>query len=366
MKTIPAFDLQRQESKLHTEISTALDSVLQDGKFINGPEVKEFEKVAAEYIGVRHAVSCGNGTDALILALMACGIGRGDEVITTPFTFVATVEAISLIGAVPVFVDIHPATYNLNTEAVADKITVQTKAILPVHLFGQCADMDHLLDLARQPGLAVIEDAAQAFGAAYKERRAGSLGTCGCFSFYPTKNLGAFGDGGLLTTDNDECAAQVRTLKNHGGVDKYQSRYIGLNSRLDTLQAAILLKKLPCVDTWNARRLEIAARYTEQFQGTVVVPPEIHSDNNHVFHQYCIQVENRDKVQLTLQEKGIGTMIYYKYPIYLLQAYEYLGYRKGDFPVAESVADKILALPMFPELTDDEIEFISKTVIETT
>jgi len=348
---IPILDLQPQVEAHWDEFNAAFQRVLRSGHFILGPEEQAFEREAAAYLGVRHAVGLNSGTDALFIALRALGLGPGDEVITTPFTFFATVEAISHVGATPVFVDIEPGSFNLDPELVERAITPRTKAIIPVHLFGRPCDMDRLGQLADRHGLKLVEDCAQSFGSAWKGRKLGTLGALGCFSFFPTKNLSAFGDGGMLTTDDDGLAATARMLRAHGSQKKYHNEAVGYNSRLDELQAAMLRVKLPHIDRWNEQRREVAARYHEALGGQPgLVLPEIVP--GHVFHQFTIRVEGgrRDRVQAALAEAGIQTMVYY--PVLVPRLKLYLESFAGtSFPVAEQAAMEVLSLPIWPELS---------------
>ena len=318
-----------------------------------GENVRSFEHEIARYCGTQRAVGLASGTDALQIALRALDIGPGDEVITVSFTFVATSEAIALVGATPVFADIFPYSYNLDYNELEKKITPKTKAIIPVHLYGQPADMDPIIEIARKYNLYIIEDCAQAIGATYKGKRVGSFGDIGCFSFFPSKNLGAFGDGGIVTTNSNMLADRIIALRNHGGKIRYYHDEIGLNSRLDEIQAAILRVKLPHLDDWNKRRRQIALNYNKLLENVeeVKVPYEI-EDTSCVYHQYTIQIPNRDTVHEALKEKGIMTMIYYPVPLHLQEVYKYLGIQKGSLPHTEKVSQKVLSLPIFPEITN--------------
>jgi len=359
---VPLVDLVTQYKNIKSEMDAAIHGVLDSGAFILGPAVKEFEKNMAEYTGVKHAVGVASGTDAIQLALMAYDIGQGDEVITTPMTFVATVEVMVLLGIKPVFVDIDPNTYNIDPDQIEDKITSRTKAIVPVHLYGQCADMDAINDIARRHNLVVIEDSAQAVGATYKGKKATSLGDAGCLSFFPSKNLGAYGDGGMVLTDNDEIADRVRKLRVHGSATKYQHVYLGVNSRLDSLQAAILNVKLNYIDQWNEMRGQNAAKYNERLKDTPAVTPFVADTNVHIYHQYTIQVGDRDGLQVYLKENEIATGIHYPIPLHLQPAYQNLGYTKGDFPVAEEVSSHVVSLPMYPELPEERIDYTTEHI----
>lgn len=349
---IPILDLKPEIDAYWTEYTDAMASVLKSGQFINGPETVEFEKEAARYLGVKHAIGVNSGTDALVIGLRAMGIGPGDEVITTPFTFYATAEAISLVGATPVFVDIEPVGFNIDPKDVAAKITPKTKAIIPVHLFGQCSAMDEILHLADKHGLWVMEDVAQAFGATYQGKKAGAIGDLGAFSFFPSKNLGAFGDGGLITTDDDKLADQSKMLRVHGSKKKYYNELVGYNSRLDSVHAAVLRKKLSRIDEFNEGRRGAAKRYQEIFQGDsrIVAPTEL-PDNKHVYHQYTIRVlgVDRDRIQAKMAEKGVGTMVYYPVPVHKLKVYDL----PITIPVAEAMAKEVISLPIWPQITPE-------------
>jgi len=360
---IPQVDLKAQYKLIKKEINVAILKVLNSTTFILGENVKKFEEEFAKFCNVKYAVGVGNGTDALYLALRACGISRGDEVITQPNTFIATVEAITLNGAKPVFVDINPQTYNIDANKIKKVITKKTKAIIPVHLYGQPVDMDHILKIAKKYRLKVIEDAAQAHGAEYKGKKVGSLGDVACFSFFPAKNLGAYGDGGIIVTNNEKIAKKIIMLRNHGRVEKYKHLMEGVNSRLDELQAAILRVKLRYLDKWNKARRQRAKIYDEVFKhleevGTPFVPFWA----TPVFYVYTIRVKEREKLREYLKKKGISTGIYYPIPLHLQPAYKYLNYKKGDFPEAEKAAKEILSLPMYPELSRKEQNFIIQKI----
>jgi UDP-2-acetamido-3-amino-2,3-dideoxy-glucuronate N-acetyltransferase len=368
VRRVPLLDLKRQYATLKAEIKDALDRVVESQVFIGGPEVEALEKEVAEYCGCRHAVGVSSGTDALLVALMALGVSRGDEVITTPFTFFATAGCILRLGAKPVFVDIDPVTFNIDPAGIARAIGPRTKAIMPVHLFGQCADMDPILELARDKGVFVVEDAAQAIGSEYKGRPAGSMGTAGCFSFFPSKNLGSFGDGGMVTTNDPDLAERIRVLRNHGAKPKYFHKLVGGNFRLDALQAAALRVKLKRLDQWHEARRANAAYYTRRFQELGVAesdvsPPRVVNER-HIFNQYVILAKDRDGLKGYLQENGVATEIYYPRPIHLQECLDPGQYRSGDFPVSETAADRALALPIFPELTDEEQEYVVTRVKE--
>ena len=353
---VPLLDLQGQYRPLREELLAAIARVCDSQRFIGGPEVEGFEREIAEYLGVGHAVGLSSGTDALLVALMALGIGPGDEVITPTFSFFATAGAVSRVGATPKFVDIDPKTYNIDVMAAIAAITDRTRAIVPVHLYGQCAWMDVLLAEAGARGIPVIEDAAQAIGATYKGRQAGSMGKAGCFSFFPSKNLGAFGDAGLLTTQDEALAQEVRLLRNHGMEPKYFHSRIGGNFRLDALQAAVLRVKLPHLDGWTKRRRENADRYDRLFEESPaaarVTRPSRDPDCGHIFNQYVVRVPDRDAVRARLAAAGIGTEIYYPVPFHLQECFAPLGHRQGDFPAAEVAAAETLALPVYSEITE--------------
>jgi len=359
---IPGFDLKRQYQNIKQEIDTAIDNVLSSGQFILGENVRLLEEEIARYCGTRYAIGVASGTDALLLSLRALDIKPGDEVITTPFTFFATTEVISIIGARPVLVDIEPDTFNIDPDKIGQGITKKTKAIIPVHLFGQICDMDEILKF-KEKGIFIIEDACQSIGAVYRERRAGSLGDTGCFSFFPTKNLGGYGDGGIVTTNNERLNERLRILRAHGSINKYYHREIGYNSRLDEIQAAILRVKLRYLDKWIARRQEIASLYNRFLGGIPYIKiPTIKGNRNHTFHQYVIRAERRNELQGYLSERGIGTAIYYPLPLHLQDAYKEFGYTRGDFPEAEKACNEVLALPMWPELKDEEVEEVAKEI----
>jgi dTDP-4-amino-4,6-dideoxygalactose transaminase len=351
---VPLLDLQAQYRPLRDEILAAIARVADSQRFIGGPEVEALEREIAADLGVAHAVGLTSGTDALLVALMALGIGPGDEVITPTFSFFATAGCVTRVGAIPRFVDIDPATFNVDPAAVCEAISPRTRAIIPVHLYGQCADMDPILEAARQRGLAVIEDAAQAIGATYKGRQAGTMGTAGCFSFFPSKNLGAFGDAGLLATNDDALAHEVRLLRNHGAEPKYLHTRIGGNFRLDALQAAVLRVKRPHLAAWSEARRRNADRYDRLLTaaGASVGLPARAPDCRHIFNQYVVRVAARDAVRQGLEARGIGSEIYYPVPFHLQECFASLGYRAGDFPQSEAAAAAVLALPIYGELTE--------------
>ncbi len=358
---VPFLDLKRQYHELKGEIDAAVLGVLESCQFILGPEVTAFEEEFASYCQAPYAIGCNSGTSALHLALLAAGIGAGDEVITVPFTFVATAGAIRYTGARPVFVDIDPATFNMDPAQIEAAITPRTKAIIPVHLFGQCADMGPILEVAHRHRLMVIEDAAQAHGAEYQGRRAGSIGDLGCFSFYPGKNLGAYGEGGIVTTANPEYAQRIRMLRDWGAERRYHYVLQGYNYRLDSVQAAVLRVKLRYLERWTEARRANARRYAELLGGAVELPEEA-LGNRHVYAVFAIQAQNRDAMQKALAADGIGTAVYYPVPIHLSQAHRDLGYGPGSFPHSEHASQRELSLPVFPELTDAEVEEVAARI----
>src|SRR5262249_28396607 len=349
-------------SQIKSEIDAAIAGVLESCQFVLGDEVAAFEEEFAAYCDARYAIAVSSGTSALHLALLAANIGPGDEVITVPFTFVATVSAICYTGARPVFVDIDPRTFNINPDAIEAAITDRTKAIIPVHLYGQPADMDPILEIARRRGLAVIEDACQAHGAEYKGRRAGSLADIGCFSFYPGKNLGAYGEGGMVVTDNAEYARTIRMLRDWGAEQKYHHVLKGYNYRLEGIQGAVLRVKLRHLETWTEARRAAAARYDRLLAGSGVATPKAMAYARHVYHIYAIRTSNRRALQDALHAQGIQTGIHYPTPVHLLPAFADLGYARGEFPYAEQAAEEVLSLPMFPELTAEECEVVARAV----
>lgn len=363
---IPILDLKQQYGELREQMMRAVNDVFESGVFINGPNVKALEKEVAAYTGTAYGVGLNSGTDALHLALRALDIGPGDEVITTPFTFVATTEAIGIVGATPVFVDIDPATYNMDPELLEAAITPRTRAILPVHLYGNPAPMERIMEIAQRHNLAVIEDCAQAIGTKIGEKFAGSFGTFGCFSFFPSKNLGAYGDGGMLVTNDEQLAERARSLRAHGGRVKYHHEELGVNSRLDEVQAAILRVKLPHLESWIDRRRAVAKRYNEAFAPLGLQLPEEPEGGRHVYHQYTLRVEDRDRVQKELQAAGVQTMVYYPVPLHLQKVHAMLGHGEGSFPHSERAAKEVISLPMFPELApevQDRVIEAVKTVI---
>lgn len=356
---VPFLDLKTQYVAIKDEIHAAVNEVMERTAFAGGPFVAQFEKEFASFCNCRQAIGVGNGTDALWLSLIALGIGPGDEVITVPNTFIATFEAINYCGAKPVFVDIDETTHTMNPELIKAAITQKTKAIIPVHLFGQTADMDPIMAIAREHGLYVIEDACQAHGATYKNRKAGSIGDTGCFSFYPGKNLGAYGEAGAVTTNNDAVAEKIRMLRDHGQTKKYYHSLIGWNARMDGIQGAILSVKLKYLADWNEARRKHAAKYTQLLSSVKeVITPREAADNEHIYHIYAIRIKERDKLMAYLAEKGISCNIHYPVPIHLQDAYSSLNNDRGSFPVSEKCAAEYLSLPMYAELTADQIDWV--------
>jgi dTDP-4-amino-4,6-dideoxygalactose transaminase len=359
---IPLVDLKAQYESIKPEVDEAIQRVIANTSFILGEEVKGFEEAFAAFCGVRYAVGVASGTAALHLALLACDVGPGDEVITSPHTFVATAETICHAGARPVFADIDLASYNIAPTQVEAAITPRTKAIIPVHLYGQPADMDPLLDIARHHGLKVIEDAAQAHGAEYNGQRAGTLGDVACFSFYPGKNLGAYGDGGMVVTSDAEIADGVRLLRNHGRHSKYEHLIVGYGERLDALQAAILGVKLRHLDEWNERRRQVASRYRELLANHAIQVPQEVDGVRHVYHQFVVRVQDRDAVRERLKGDGIAAGVHYPIPLHLQPALAWLEYQEGDFPNAEWAAREVLSLPIYPEITEEQIAQVAQSL----
>lgn len=391
---IPLIDLKAQYKSISEDLDRVTKEVLSSASYIMGKKVTEFEKEFAEYIGVKHAISVGNGTDALVIALKSLGIGAGDEVITTPFTFFATAETISAVGAIPVFVDVENDTFNIDPAKIEEKINEKTKAIIPVHIFGQSAKMDEINEIAKKHNLKVIEDACQAVGSKYKGKMIGNLGDVACFSFFPTKNLGCAGDGGMLVTNDDKVATIAKALRTHGSGEngqkaynllnniteevatvknaddtvynplKYYNYLIGYNTRLDAIQAAILSVKLRHIDNWNAKRREISKIYDEKLKDTGLVTPFISEENEAVYHMYILQSENREAMLNKLKEKGVATGVYYPVPLHLQKVYKDLGYKEGDMPVSEYLSHRTFAIPVYPELTEAEINYIIESIKE--
>jgi len=365
---VPLLDLQAQYETIRDEVRAALGRVFDSQQFVLGAEVLALEVEIARYSQTKFAVGCASGSDALLLALMSFGVGPGDEVITTPFSFFATASSIVRLGARPVFVDIDERTYNIDPTHVAGAITERTKAIMPVHIYGQCAEMDPLIELSQKRNIPIIEDAAQAIGAEDRRRRAGSMGAIGCFSFYPSKNLGGAGDGGMLVTNDLEHARRLHLLRVHGEERKYFHRVVGINSRLDALQAAVLRVKLPHLDSWSVARQRNAQQYELLFNDAGLTEriglPFVRIDGRHIFHQYVIRVRDgkRDALREHLRQRGVGTDIYYPLPLHLQKCFAYLGYQEGDFPVAERAARETLALPVYPELIPEQQDYVVNAI----
>ena len=362
---VPFLDLKIQYKGIKDEVHAAINEVIENTAFAGGPFVAKFEQEFAKFCNSKHAIGVGNGTDALWLSLIALGIGQGDEVITVPNTFIATTEAISLAGAIPVFVDVEDKTNNMNPALIEAAITKKTKAIIPVHLFGQTADMDPILAVAKKHGLYVVEDACQAHGAEYKGKKAGSMGSTGCFSFYPGKNLGAYGEGGAIVTNDDELAAKMRMFRDHGQAKKYYHAIIGWNARLDGIQGAVLSVKLKYLSAWNDARRKHAKDYTTGLSAVkdIIVPLE-GDYARHVYHIYAIRVKDRDKLMAYLTEKGISCGIHYPVPVHLQDAYSFLKKGEGSYPMAEKCASQYLSLPMFAELTDEQVAYVIEKIKE--
>jgi dTDP-4-amino-4,6-dideoxygalactose transaminase len=378
---VPLLDLQAQYATIRDEVRAAVDRVFESQQFVLSSEVQALEEEIARYSQTKFAIGCASGSDALLLALMSCGVGDGDEVITTPLSFFATASAITRLGARPVFVDVDPQTYNPNSSLVAEAITERTKAIVPVHLYGQCAEMDPLIELSRQGcrriadrdgarEIPIIEDAAQAIGAEDHGRRAGSMGAIGCFSFYPSKNLGGAGDGGMLVTNDLDHARRLHMLRVHGEERKYHHKIVGLNSRLDALQAAVLRVKLPHLDAWTVARQRNAQQYELMFSDAGLSDkidlPIVRTGARHIFHQFVVRVRDgkRDALREHLRTRGIGTDVYYPVPLHLQECFAFLGYEAGDFPIAEAAAQETLALPVYPELTPDQQDYVVSAIKE--
>ncbi|MBN1075743.1 DegT/DnrJ/EryC1/StrS family aminotransferase [Clostridium botulinum] len=391
---IPLIDLKAQYKSISEDLDRVTKEVLSSANYIMGKNVSDFEKDFADYIGVKHAISVGNGTDALVIALKSLGIGAGDEVITSTFTYFASAECISAVGAKPVFVDAEKDTFNIDPSKIEEKITKKTKAIIPVHIFGQSADMDEINKIAKKYNLKVIEDACQAVGAKYKGKMIGALSDMACFSFFPTKNLSCAGDGGMIVTSDDNVATIARALRTHGSGEtgqkaynllnninedidksntgddtvynplKYYNYLIGYNSRLDAIQAAILKVKLPHLDKWNSKRKEIAKIYDENFKDSNVVTPSVREENESVYHQYVLQTEDREKMLSKLKDKGVAAGVYYPVPLHLQKVYKDLGYKEGDMPVAEYLSHRTFAIPVYPELTEEQIRYIIDSIKE--
>ena len=364
--TVPLLDLKAQYAEIRADVDAAVRSVMESARFIGGPEVKGLEEEVARYSQCAHAIGCASGTDALLLALWALGVGPGDEVITTAYSFFASAGTIANNGATPVFVDIDPRTYNLDPHRLEAAFTPRTKAVMPVHLYGQCADMTTIRAICDQHRVFLIEDAAQAIGSEWEGKRAGSMSDYGCFSFFPSKNLGGAGDGGMIVTQNPEYAERVRMLREHGSKPKYYHSMVGTNSRLDALQAAILRVKLRHLDRWSEARAKNASLYDQLFEGSPVGRPYRDPRTRHIYNQYVIRVPKRDDLKKHLSERGIGTEIYYPVPLHLQKCFAMLGYKPGDMPQSEAAAAETLALPIYPELTEDQIRYVAASVREFT
>lgn len=362
---VPLLDLKAQYATIKSEVEAAIAEVMESQHFILGPKVEQCEKAVAAYSSCFHAVGVSSGSDALLACLMAEDIGPRDEVITTPYTFFATAGAIARLGATPVFVDIDPVTYNIDPAQIEAKITNKTRALIPVHLYGQMADMDAIMQIADQHKLVVIEDAAQAIGAEYKGRRAGSIGHYGCFSFFPSKNLGAAGDGGMIVTNDAQCGEKLRIIRGHGSKPKYYHKIVGGNFRLDALQAAIVTAKLQHLDSWTAGRQRNAKKYDQMFAaaGLSQITPKVVA-SRHIFNQYVIRVERRNELQAFLQKKGIGTEVYYPVPMHQQECFAYLGVKQGAFPESEHAASHTLALPVYPEVSEAQLQYVAECVTE--
>jgi len=362
---VPLLDLKKQYNSIKPEIDRAIQKVLDHGMFIMGPEVRELEEQLAKYCGARHGIGVASGTDALLLSLRALGVGQGDEVITATFSFFATAGVISRLGAKPVFVDIESRSFNIGPDGIRNAITPRTKAIMPVHLYGQMADMDEIMEIAGSRKIPVVEDAAQAIGAEYKGKKAGQFGVLGCFSFFPSKNLGAYGDGGFIVTNDDKLADLLRRLRIHGSKPKYYHSIVGYNSRLDTIQAAVLSVKLKYLPQWHEARRQKADNYNRLLKNIrQVTTPFVHKHNYHIYHQYTILAEDRDALGAHLKAREIGYDTYYPLPLHLQECYRDLGYEQGDLPVSERLAKLAISLPVFPELADAEQEFVASAIKE--
>ncbi len=361
---IPFIDLKTQYQNYKDEINKEILNVLESAQFILGPKVTELEKNLANYTKSKHAIACSSGTDALLLSLMALDIKNGDEVVTTPFTFISTAEVISFLGAIPVFVDIDEKTYNIDPSKIEEKITSKTKAIMPVSLYGQPADMDEINKIAKKYNLKVIEDGCQSFGATYKGKKSCNLSDIGCTSFFPSKPLGCYGDGGAVFTNDDELAKKIRTLLNHGQEERYKHKYIGINGRLDALQAAVLNVKLKHFENEVKIREEIGERYIKLLKDSDIIPPFVKEDRSSVYAQFSIRSENREKLTEKLNEKNVPVAVHYPIPLHLQEAFAYLGYKTGDFPISEKVSDEIMSLPMSPFLNKEQQDHIVRIIRE--
>ncbi|MDP3025611.1 MAG: DegT/DnrJ/EryC1/StrS family aminotransferase [candidate division Zixibacteria bacterium] len=359
---VPFLDLKREYDSIRKEIDQAISGVFNHTQFILGPEVKALEEEISRYCETKYAIGVASGTDALLLSLRACGVEPGDEVITSTFSFFASAGVIANLKAKPVFIDIDPFTYNIDPNQIEKRITKKTKAIMPVHLFGQCADMDPILEVAKKHKVRVVEDAAQSIGAKYKGRKAGSMGDAGCFSFYPSKNLGGAGDGGMVITNDPDLAERLKLLRVHGSKTKYFHSLVGYNSRLDTLQAAVLKVKLKYLDSWHEKRRENADYYDRAFKGIDLITPKVESFNYHIYNQYTIAVKDRGKLKEHLAQNQIGFDTYYPLPLHLQKCFEDLGYKKGDLPNAEKKAQEVLSLPIYPGLKREEQDFVIEKI----
>ena len=361
---VPILDLTAQYAAIKNEVMEAIGRVCESQSFALGPAVARFEENIAAYCGSKHAIGVSSGTDALLVSLTALDIGPGDEVITTAFSFFATAGCIARLGARPVFVDIDPDSYNIDPALIEEKITDRTRAIIPVHLFGQAARMEAINEIAQRHNLAVVEDAAQAIGASRGGTKCGNFGDCGCFSFYPTKNLGGFGDGGLVTTNTDSLADEIRTLRDHGQKPRYFYKVIGGNFRLDGIQGAVLDVKLRYLDDWNEKRRRNAALYDGLFTNSPAKPPKVDADNLSIYHQYTVTVPDRDRLQKFLSENDIGSAVFYPKPLHLQECFSALGYKQGDLPVTERLCGEVLSLPVYPELSQQQVEYVAEKVLE--
>ncbi|MHC4336633.1 MAG: DegT/DnrJ/EryC1/StrS family aminotransferase [Planctomycetota bacterium] len=361
---VPFLDLKAQYATIKDEIIRAISDVCESQFFALGPAVEAFEEKIASYCGSRYAIGVSSGSDALLVSLMALGIKAGDEVITTPFTFFSTAGSVVRVGAKPVFVDVDADSYNIDVGCIEEKITKKTQAIIPVHLFGQVVQMKAIMEIARRHDLAVIEDAAQAVGASHDGIKCGNFGDCGCFSFYPSKNLGGFGDGGLVTTNDEKVAEKIRILRDHGQSPRYFYKVLGGNFRLDGIQGAVLTVKLKYLNEWNERRRQNAALYDKMFADSPIKRPKIDPNNVSIYHQYTVTVTNRDQLQEFLAENEIGSAVFYPKPLHLQECFKQLGYKEGDFPVAERLCGEVLSLPIYPELKQEQIEYAAGTALK--
>ncbi len=359
---VPFLDLKAQYATIKDEIIQAITEVCESQMFCLGPAVAQFEEKIASYCNSKFAIGVSSGSDALLVCLMALEIKPGDEVITTPFTFFSTAGAIARLGAKPVFVDVSAESYNINASLIEEKINEKTRAIIPVHLYGQLAQMEPITKIGQKHGLAVIEDAAQAIGATQDGLKSGNFGDCGCFSFYPTKNLNAFGDGGLVTTNSKATAEKIKTLRNHGQNTRYSYETIGGNFRLDGIQGAVLTVKLKYLNQWNEKRRGYAALYDKLLANLPVKTPKIEANNASTYHQYTIRAPRRDDLQKYLKEHGVGSMIYYPVPLHLQKCFSFLGYSEGDFPVSEKLSKEVISIPIYPELTESQIEYVAEQI----